>query len=102
MVDFQRGERELELEARTSAFVRDKRGNIAVIFALMSIPMLGMIGAAVDFSRAIHLQCLGGPALHRAANHGDPALNTPRTDDALPSARLMTRSHCDEKSAVMN
>ncbi|MDX2308491.1 MAG: pilus assembly protein TadG-related protein [Hyphomicrobium sp.] len=44
------------LLSSTSAFVRDKRGNIAVIFALMSIPMLGMIGAAVDFSRAIHLQ----------------------------------------------
>jgi Flp pilus assembly protein TadG len=33
-------------------FRRDERGNIAVTFALALLPMLGFVGAAVDYSRA--------------------------------------------------
>jgi Flp pilus assembly protein TadG len=33
-------------------FGADRRGNIAVIFAIALLPMLGFVGAAVDFSRA--------------------------------------------------
>lgn len=30
----------------------DKRGNVVMIFALSMIPLVGAVGAAVDFSRA--------------------------------------------------
>jgi Flp pilus assembly protein TadG len=33
-------------------FGRDQRGNIAVMFALSLVPMLGFVGSAVDYSRA--------------------------------------------------
>ncbi len=32
-------------------FRRDRRGNVAVMFALSMIPLIGMVGAAVDYSR---------------------------------------------------
>ncbi|HEY0236546.1 MAG TPA: TadE/TadG family type IV pilus assembly protein, partial [Afipia sp.] len=35
-----------------SRFGDDKRGNVAVIFAITLLPILGLIGAAVDYSRA--------------------------------------------------
>ena len=34
-------------------FQRDDRGNIAVIFAVALVPLLGFVGAAVDYSRAV-------------------------------------------------
>jgi len=46
----------LQLMSSASSIRRDERGNVAIIFGLMAIPMLGMVGAAVDFSRAVHLQ----------------------------------------------
>ena len=33
-------------------FKRDNRGNVAVIFALATLPIIGFVGAAVDFSHA--------------------------------------------------
>ncbi len=37
-------------------FLHDERGNIAVIFALASIPLLGAVGCAVDYALATQLQ----------------------------------------------
>jgi len=33
-------------------FARDQRGNIAVIFALCCVPLITMVGCAVDYARA--------------------------------------------------
>src|SRR5919199_5477727 len=35
-------------------FARDKQGTVAVIFGLLSVPLLGFVGAAMDYSRATH------------------------------------------------
>ena len=35
-----------------SQFLRDRRASIAPIFALAIIPILGLVGSAVDYSRA--------------------------------------------------
>src|SRR4051812_41074009 len=35
-----------------NCFCRDARGGIAPIFALAVIPVLGLVGASIDFSRA--------------------------------------------------
>lgn len=35
-----------------TAFAKDERGNIAVIFAIALLPLLSFIGAAVDYTRA--------------------------------------------------
>ena len=33
-------------------FVRGRKGNVAVTFALSLFPILGLVGAAIDYSRA--------------------------------------------------
>src|SRR3989440_8207848 len=35
-----------------SRFLRDRRGSIAPMFAIAVIPVIGLVGAAVDYSRA--------------------------------------------------
>lgn len=37
-------------------FVRDRRGNIAVIFAICCVPLITVVGCAVDYARATQLQ----------------------------------------------
>lgn len=37
-------------------FVRDRRGNIAVIFALSCVPLITVIGCAVDYARATQVR----------------------------------------------
>ncbi|MBR0793689.1 pilus assembly protein [Bradyrhizobium manausense] len=37
-------------------FVRDKRGNIAVIFTLACVPLITAVGCAVDYSRATQIR----------------------------------------------
>jgi Flp pilus assembly protein TadG len=40
------------LRARLQAFRKDQGGNIVITFALATIPVVGFVGAAVDYSRA--------------------------------------------------
>jgi Flp pilus assembly protein TadG len=40
------------LRSRLRSFAGEKRGNVMVTFALATIPMIGFVGAAVDYSRA--------------------------------------------------
>src|SRR5260221_2653347 len=44
-------------------FRRDKRGNVAIMFALSLIPLLGAVGAAVDYSRIAQIRTKLGDAL---------------------------------------
>ncbi len=41
---------------KANAFLKDRRGNIAPIFALSLIPTVGMIGAAIDLLRANNIR----------------------------------------------
>jgi Flp pilus assembly protein TadG len=40
------------LRRAATAFGRDRRGNVAVIFAIGTIPLIGFVGASIDYSRA--------------------------------------------------
>jgi Flp pilus assembly protein TadG len=40
------------LRGAISAFRCDRRGNVAVIFAFAMIPLIGFVGASIDYSRA--------------------------------------------------
>lgn len=40
------------LRQAVTTFSRDRRGNVAVIFAVATIPLLGFVGASIDYSRA--------------------------------------------------
>lgn len=39
-------------ESRPTRFGRDERGVVAMIFALALVPLLGLVGAAIDYSRS--------------------------------------------------
>src|SRR4051812_17209356 len=39
-----------------SGFMRDRRGNVAILFALCAFPFIGLVGAAVDYSMASDLR----------------------------------------------
>jgi Flp pilus assembly protein TadG len=41
-----------KLPSRMRGFLADRKGNVAVLFALATIPMVGLVGAAVDYSHA--------------------------------------------------
>lgn len=60
-------------------FARDERGNIAVIFAIASIPLLAAVGCAVDYSLATRiktkLQSAADAASVGALAVGSPAYN---------------------------
>jgi Flp pilus assembly protein TadG len=51
----------------TQKFVRADQGNIAVIFAITLVPIIGFIGAAVDYSRANNARSAMQVALDSAA-----------------------------------
>jgi len=40
------------LVSRTIRLARDRSGNIAIIFAILVIPLMGIVGAAIDYSSA--------------------------------------------------
>src|ERR1700688_4024074 len=40
------------LPNRVREFFADRKGNAAIIFALATVPMVGFVGAAVDYSHA--------------------------------------------------
>jgi Flp pilus assembly protein TadG len=44
------------LHSRLTAFVAAERGNVAIIFGFCVIPMIGLVGAGVDYSRAAKIQ----------------------------------------------
>src|SRR5215510_2320266 len=48
--------RDLNMFRNAINFLKDRRGNIAPIFALSLVPTIGMIGAAVDYSRASNIR----------------------------------------------
>lgn len=66
-------------------FVHDRRGNIAVIFALCCVPLITVVGCAVDYSRATQIRSkLQGAA--DAASVGAVAKSSP----AFAAAGTMT------------
>src|SRR5690606_32981454 len=48
-------------------FARAHTGNVAVIFALASLPLIGLVGAAVDFSHANSVKAATQAALDSTA-----------------------------------
>jgi Flp pilus assembly protein TadG len=44
------------LQQYVSRFCRDRRGNVAIIFAIAAIPLISAIGCAVDYSQATRMK----------------------------------------------
>ena len=62
-------------------FARDQRGNIAVIFALCCVPLITMVGCAVDYARATQIRAKLQAAAD-AASVGSVAKASPAFDAA--------------------
>jgi Flp pilus assembly protein TadG len=62
-------------------FARDERGNIAVIFAIASVPLLAAVGCAVDYSMATRIKAKLQSAAD-AASVGALAVGSPAYDAA--------------------
>jgi Flp pilus assembly protein TadG len=66
------------LDTRTlRRFARDQRGNFALLTALMAVPLFGLSGLALDYSRAVnartHLQTRADAMALAVASHGPAA-----------------------------
>jgi Flp pilus assembly protein TadG len=72
------------LPSRLRAFLADRKGNAAILFALATIPMVGFVGAAVDYSHANSIKA----AMQAAADA--TALAMSKTAGALSSSELQT------------
>lgn len=44
------------LPNRVREFLADRKGNAAILFALATVPMVGFVGAAVDYSHAASIK----------------------------------------------
>src|SRR5580704_7127214 len=55
------------LRNRLIAFRSAKSGNVALIFAFTMIPMIGLVGAGVDYSRAARIKTIMQAAADAAA-----------------------------------
>jgi Flp pilus assembly protein TadG len=66
-----------------SNFCADSRGNVAVIFGLAAIPVLGVMGVAVDYTRASHFHAILQSAVDASALAG-----ATETSDAAASGTI--------------
>jgi Flp pilus assembly protein TadG len=55
------------LEIINSQFLKDRDGGVAPVFALLAIPLLGLTGAAVDYSQALSVRTAMQSALDSTA-----------------------------------
>src|SRR5579884_4292368 len=55
------------LSTSADLFRRDRRGNVAIIFALAAVPLVGFVGASVDYSKAVALRTKFQDALDSTA-----------------------------------
>ncbi len=69
-----------------ASFSRADQGNIAVIFAITMVPMIGAIGAAVDYSRVINARTAMQTALDTAA------LMISKDASTLTAAQITTKA----------
>jgi Flp pilus assembly protein TadG len=67
-------------------FRSDQRGNVAILFGLAVLPVVGMVGAAVDYSRANAVRA----SLQAAADAA--ALTAARDAPGLSEARIAERA----------
>ncbi|HVL72019.1 MAG TPA: TadE/TadG family type IV pilus assembly protein [Beijerinckiaceae bacterium] len=84
-----------ETGRRAARFRNDRSGAIAIVFALALLPVVGFIGAAVDYSRANNAHA----AMQKAADA--TALNLSRDAPKVTSAELQQRANT-QFAAILN
>jgi Flp pilus assembly protein TadG len=75
-----------KLTAALRAFNRSRSGNVAITFAIATLPIIGAVGAAVDYSRANAVKAAMQAALDSTA------LMLSRDAATLTDAQLQTKA----------
>lgn len=75
-----------QLKAIAKKFTRDERGNVALMFGLLLVPIIGMTGAGIDYSRSSQLRAKMAIA----------------SDAAVLAAVKATGKTLDERKAIAN
>lgn len=78
------------------AFRRDERGNVAILFAASLIPVLGLVGAAIDYSRANAIKT----TMQAAAD--STALAVSKTATSQTSAQVQSSADTYFRALVTN
>src|SRR4051812_44212040 len=74
------------------SFLRDRRGTVALTFAIAAIPLAGVSGAAVDYSRAVQTRHKLEIATDAAALSAT-ALETSSSEDRNAAAERMVKTN---------
>jgi Flp pilus assembly protein TadG len=72
------------LPARVRTFLADRKGNTAILFALATVPMVGFVGAAIDYSHANSIKA----AMQAAADA--TALAMSKSAGSLSASQMQT------------
>ena len=73
------------MRSTLGTLAQDRRGNVAMMFALTVVPIIGLVGAAVDYSRATDVRQTLNAAIESAA------LMAARDASKLTDSQLRTR-----------
>lgn len=80
----------LRLRSSAARFGRAKDGNIAVIFSIALVPIIGLVGAAVDYSRANNARTAMQAALDSAALMVAKDINSGKITASEASTKAVT------------
>jgi Flp pilus assembly protein TadG len=76
------------VRAATRRFAGDKRGNIAVLFAIAAVPIISFVGAAIDYTRANTARS----AMQAALDSTALMLGKDLTDGTITSAQITAKA----------
>jgi Flp pilus assembly protein TadG len=77
------------LASRTHRFARDRSGNIAIMFAILVIPLMGIVGAAIDYSSAYRAKSRVQYALDATALAVNRSIGTLNDDELREMAATL-------------
>lgn len=78
-------------------FLKDRRGNIAMMFGLVSIPLIAATGAAIDYSHAYEQRQVVQDALDAAALAANKLIGMATEDEIFAEAQSFFLANTDEQ-----
>ena len=76
------------------AFIASRRGNVAVLFGLLAVPVIGLTGAAIDYSLAARDRSAMQEAIIFGALAGSRLLGVQSEAQARATAERMSGPTC--------
>ncbi|MFL9826914.1 pilus assembly protein TadG-related protein [Rhodoplanes sp. SY1] len=83
-------------------FRREERGNVAIMFAVALVPLLGLVGAAIDYSRASSFRTKMQAAADSTALAVSKTASGKTNDQLTAEADAYYRAQINSKDATVN